>query len=93
MSWTCGTRHRLVKIDGNSVHGCHAIRSQGRASNRDLLPVLETYRRGFGHWRVEFSSMFEDYLAGALLLAGAWAAYRRHVSQGPILLAGWGLRN
>jgi hypothetical protein len=54
-----------------------------------LLPVLETYRRGLGHWGVEFTSMFEDYLAGALLLAGAWAAYRRHVSQGPILLAGW----
>ena len=54
-----------------------------------LLPVLETYRRGLGHWNVEFSSMFEDYLAGALLLAGAWAAYRRHSSHGAILLAGW----
>jgi hypothetical protein len=54
-----------------------------------LLPVLETYRRGLGHWGVEFSSMFEDYLAGALLLAGAWAAYRRHFSQGALLLAAW----
>ena len=54
-----------------------------------LLPVLETYRRGFGHWGVEFTTMFEDYLAGALLLAGAWAAYRRHPSHGALLLTAW----
>jgi hypothetical protein len=50
-----------------------------------LLPVLETYRRGFGMWRVEFTTMFEDYLAGALLLAGAWAV-RRGRAFGPLLL-------
>jgi hypothetical protein len=33
MSWTCGTRHRLVKIDGNIVHGCHA------PMNTDVLVV------------------------------------------------------
>jgi len=54
-----------------------------------LLPVLETYRRGLGHWRVEFTTMFEDYLEGALLLAGAWAAYRRHASQAALLLTAW----
>ena len=37
-----------------------------------LLPVLETYRRGFGHWCVEFTTMFEDYLAALLLTAWAW---------------------
>lgn len=41
-----------------------------------LLPVLETARRGIGHWTVDFTTMFEDYLAGTLLLIGAWAAYR-----------------
>src|SRR5688500_19016436 len=54
-----------------------------------LLPLLETYRRGLGHWRVEFTTMFEDYLAGALLLAAAWAAYRRHRLQLPLLLTAW----
>ncbi|HEX7709162.1 MAG TPA: hypothetical protein VF701_22095 [Thermoanaerobaculia bacterium] len=55
-----------------------------------LLPVLETYRRGMSHWSVEFTTMFEDYLAGALLLAGAWAAFRRHPWQAPLLLIAWG---
>lgn len=35
-----------------------------------LLPVPETYRRGVGYWGVEFTTMFEDYVAGALLLVG-----------------------
>ena len=54
-----------------------------------LLPVLETYRRGLLHWRVEFTTMFEDYLAGALLLAGAWAVVRRHASGLTLLLTAW----
>lgn len=33
--------------------------------------------------------MFEDYLAGALLLAGAIAAYRRRPSANALLLAAW----
>lgn len=55
-----------------------------------LLPVLETYRRGLNHWSVEFTTMFEDYLAGALLLAGAWAAFQRHPLQAPLVLVAWG---
>jgi hypothetical protein len=54
-----------------------------------LLPVLETYRRGFGHWRVEFTTMFEDYLAALLLLAAGWAAYRRHRAETALLLTAW----
>ena len=54
-----------------------------------LLPVLETYRRGLAQWVVEFPTMFEDYLAGALLLAGAIAAYRRSASANALLLTGW----
>jgi hypothetical protein len=54
-----------------------------------LLPALETYRRGLGHWRVEFTTMFEDYLAGALLLAGAWAAHRGRSSSAHLLLLAW----
>ena len=50
-----------------------------------LLPVLETARRGITHWTVNFTTMFEDYLAGAVLLIGAWAAYRRK-SWGPLFL-------
>ena len=55
-----------------------------------LLPVLETVRRGISHWAVNFTTMFEDYLGGALLLIGAWAAYRAK-SWGALFLAlAWG---
>ncbi len=54
-----------------------------------LLPVLETYRRGIGHWRVEFTTMFEDYLAGALLLVAAWGALRRHPRAREGLVIAW----
>ena len=54
-----------------------------------LLPVLETYRRGLGEWRVDFTTMFEDYLAGALLLAGAWAASRQRSLGARLLLVAW----
>lgn len=54
-----------------------------------LLPVLETYRRGIGHWRVEFTTMFEDYLGGALLLVAAWTAHRRHPVGDRLLLVAW----
>ena len=50
-----------------------------------LLPVLETARRGINHWTINFTTMFEDYLAGALLLVGGWAAYRSR-SCGPVFL-------
>lgn len=54
-----------------------------------LLPVLETARRGIGHWAVNFTTMFEDYLAGALLLAGGWAAYRNRAGGAALLLLAW----
>lgn len=55
-----------------------------------LLPVLETARRGIGHWAVEFTTMFEDYFAGALLLIGAWAAYRKQSWGSIFLVLAWG---
>ena len=60
------------------------MRFEGRAALviGVLLPVLESYRRGLGHWRVEFTTMFEDYLAGALLIVGAWAAARNRGGPG-----------
>jgi hypothetical protein len=54
-----------------------------------LLPVLETARRGIGHWAIDFTTMFEDYLAGALLLIGAWAAYRARPWGPAFLLLAW----
>ena len=54
-----------------------------------LLPVLETYRRGFGYWRVEFTTMFEDYLAGALLLIAAWGALRARAWARDGLVIAW----
>jgi len=54
-----------------------------------LLPVLETYRRGIGYWGIEFTTMFEDYVAGALLLIGAWASYRAWHWGGTFLVLAW----
>ena len=54
-----------------------------------LLPVLETARRGVSHWTVNFTTMFEDYLAGALLLIGAWAAYRAKSWGAVFLTLAW----
>ena len=41
-----------------------------------LLPTLETIRRGLSFWFVNFTTMFEDYLAGAALLTCAFGALR-----------------
>lgn len=54
-----------------------------------LLPVLETARRGISYWTVEFTTMFEDYVAGALLLIGAWASYRARSWGALFLLLAW----
>jgi hypothetical protein len=50
-----------------------------------ILPLLETCRRGMGEWTVDFTTMFTDYLAGALLLVGWWASYRAK-AWGPLFL-------
>jgi hypothetical protein len=55
-----------------------------------LLPALETYRRGISTWRINFTTMFEDYWAGLLLLACAWAVARRRPTGTLLLLASWG---
>lgn len=39
-----------------------------------LLPVLEAYRRGLTYWNVEFTTMVEDNLAGAIPFTAAWGA-------------------
>ena len=54
-----------------------------------LLPVLETYRRGIGYWGVEFTTMFEDYVAGALLLIGGWVSSRAHPWGETFLVLAW----
>ncbi len=54
-----------------------------------LLPVLETARRGISHWTIDFTTMFEDYLAGALLLIGGWAAYRAKSWGTVFLVLAW----
>ena len=55
-----------------------------------LLPVMETYRRGIGYWLVDFTTMFEDYVAGALLLIGGWASYKMRPWSAPFLVLAWG---
>ena len=55
-----------------------------------LLPILETVRRGITHWTINFTTMFEDYLGGAVLLTGAWAAYRGKSWGAVFLLLAWG---
>lgn len=54
-----------------------------------LVPLLETARRGMVHWTVEFTTMFEDYVAGALLLLGAWATTRARPWGSTFLLLAW----
>lgn len=54
-----------------------------------LLPVLETYRRGISYWFVEFTTMFEDYVAGALLLIGGWASYHARPWGKTFLVLAW----
>ena len=54
-----------------------------------LLPVLETCRRGISYWSVEFTTMFEDYVAGALLLIGGWASYRARPWGSVFLVLAW----
>ena len=54
-----------------------------------LVPLLETCRRGMGYWAVEFTTMFEDYVAGALLLIGGWASYRARKWGPTFLLLAW----
>lgn len=54
-----------------------------------LLPLLETARRGISHWAVEFTTMFEDYVAGALLIIGAWAAYNERPWGSIFLVLAW----
>lgn len=55
-----------------------------------LLPVLETARRGISHWAVDFTTMFEDYAGGLLLLIGAWASYRERPWGSVFLVLAWG---
>lgn len=54
-----------------------------------LLPLLETCRRGIGHWSIEFTTMFEDYVAGVLLLIAGWASYRSHRWGVLLLVVAW----
>lgn len=56
-----------------------------------LLPMLETMRRGFDHWSVEFTTMFEDYVAGALLLVAGAASLpgKRYASLWLVLAWGY----
>lgn len=54
-----------------------------------LLPVLETARRGISHWAVDFTTMFEDYAGGALLLIGAWASYSERRWGSIFLVLAW----
>ena len=54
-----------------------------------LLPLLETCRRGSGHWQVEFATMLEDYLAGALLLVGGVLSLRGSPRAPLLLVIAW----
>ena len=54
-----------------------------------LLPFLETCRRGMGQWTSDITTMFEDYVAGALLLTGAWAVQRQRQWASLFLVVAW----
>lgn len=52
-------------------------------------PVAETVRR-WGTWREYPPALFDDYIMGALLLAGAWLVGRRFLAGQRLLAAAWG---
>lgn len=54
-----------------------------------LLPALETYRRGLSEWRVDFTTMFEDLVAGILLVIGGAAAHLGRRWGVLLLLVAW----
>src|ERR1051325_8569114 len=54
-----------------------------------LLPILETIRRGFGHWAVNVTTMLEDYLAGGLLLLAGVLALRAKPSAPRLMVVAW----
>ena len=54
-----------------------------------LLPLLETFRRGISYWRIDFTTMFEDYVAGGLLLIGAFGSYRARRWGAVFLVLAW----
>jgi len=54
-----------------------------------LLPTLETIRRGFDHWTVNFTTMFEDYVAGGLLFLAGFASTRSKPYAPLLLLTAW----
>lgn len=51
-----------------------------------LFPVLETARRGFAAWLTTPATLFEDYVAGALLLWAAFALARGWRSGWTVML-------
>ena len=54
-----------------------------------LLPILETARRGLGHWSINTTTMLEDYLGGGVLLLAGYCANRRTSVGGRLLLSAW----
>ena len=54
-----------------------------------LAPLLDTVRR-WGTWREDPPALFDDYILGALLLAGAWLVGRRFDAGQRLLAAAWG---
>jgi hypothetical protein len=45
------------------------------------LPLLETMRRGFSHWWVNATTMADDYIMGAVLLAACISWSRTRTTQ------------
>ena len=54
-----------------------------------LLPVLETFRRGFAHWAIDATTMLEDYLGGGVLILAGLCAMRSAACSGRFLIAAW----
>jgi hypothetical protein len=52
-------------------------------------PVAETVRR-WGTWREYPPGLFDDYIMGVFLLAGAWLVGRRFLAGQRVLAAAWG---
>lgn len=51
--------------------------------------IGETLKRGFGEFAVNATTMFEDYLGGAILIAAALLWHKRHQLAPKMMIVAW----
>lgn len=52
--------------------------------------IGETLKRGIGYFAINATTMFEDYLGGAVLLLAAWVWFKGYKVAPKLMAAAWG---